>query len=479
MTVGCSRSEQPTNRKAEVPSFVVTRLAADCGCWSMTRYYARGNMKISPAIKFDGKQKTAENLKAELQSESLSGLNTLTILSAKDLFTELKKHDRTVPLPLFVLLHEKGHFYELLGEIEIDGVRLFQLIHGMSPVWLVSLNQLEQAGFVEAWKFPVLEGDIPILVGKSKLTVDHLRHNFGEILPTEDVSCSFVFQNRGEKAVIFKRPVTSCSCMVPNLHKGATIKPGEKLVMDVNFTPNGSISTRQTIGITCFEEGTEALQSFVLELLGNQRRSMEVRSSELNFGTILPGQRVDRVVVLKEVPTDRFKIEKIEVGVIPVSFSTETIEEADKLNLYRTRVSFLAEENAALFQTPGKQTGKIIFYTDSHQYPEVVIPVVFEIPPAIRAIPSILSFGMVPEGQRREIEVEFISRNGENIEISFKSTPEFVTVKPLTKDGASFVIIQFSAKDPGIWEGEIALELKAGSLIENLNLKYAAYVQKK
>jgi hypothetical protein len=121
----------------------------------------------------------------------------------------------------------------------------------------------------------------------------------------------------------------------------------------------------------------------------------------------------------------------------------------------------------------GKQQSEIVFSTDSHQYPVITIPVVYEAAPFIDAVPSIVSFGTMRVKEKTETEIEFESRHGKPVAVKVESLPDGVTFE---KNG-NIYRVGFIAKKTGIWQGEIKLILTSGERQVPFSLRCAAFVR--
>jgi hypothetical protein len=461
ISLSCNKTEQLDSKTISnlYPSFIETGEYKGCHCYETTAYFARGERGLLPISRDRSNINNSDELKLELKPQ---------IISLQNCIQELQR-DNVGPIPMRVLVHKKGHFYGLLGTIEINDVRFFQLIHGGSQVWLATSEQLERAGFIEVWKLGRTSSEIPIPVGKNVLWVDNLYHNFGEVKPASEVTGVFNFRNGGDKTLILSKPETSCGCIVPNIDTATKIESGKSFLLKISLISSQSISTRQTVGMKCYEEGSGILQQFTLDLFANQRESMEIVPKSLDFGFVTPHEEVKRTVTLKEVPTDRFSISKINFGNLPLTCAMQEMTALDGMKYYQTELRFLLKNE----KIEGKQRDEIVFITDSHQFPQIKIPVTYEVAPIVQAIPSIVSFGTVRVGEKNRTEVKFESRNGYPVEVILESLPEGITFEKSDK----VYHIDFVPKKIGIWENEMKLILVAGSCQFPCSLKCVAFVQ--
>jgi hypothetical protein len=247
------------------------------------------------------------------------------------------------------------------------------------------------------------------------------------------------------------------------------LEPGQTFDLNIRLVPGQATSTRQSVGIKCYEEGTSATFRFVLDLLANQRQSMNIIPKFLDFGLVVPGEEVNRVITFREVPTDRFSISKIDVGTLPLTFTTQETTALDGMNHYQIDLRFNLKDE----KIEGKQQSEIVFSTDSHQYPVIKIPVIYEAAPFVYAVPSIVSFGTIKVKEKTETEIEFESRNGSPVDVKVELLPDGVTFEK----NDNVYRVGFMANNTGIWRDEIKLILTSGGQHIPLSLKCVAFVQ--
>jgi hypothetical protein len=463
---GCSPKEQNSEKvhKESLPSFVAQNNVNQCDCVNSISYLACSELGISPQMIQEQRQ-TDESLKSLFQKMQTGKFESITFEKGKSGFQKIP----IGTIPIQVLVHKNGHLYGLLGTLDINGVRLYQLIHGASQVWLATLEQLERSGFVEVWQLERAKDEVPIPVGKGTLWVDNLYYNFGEIKPASEVTCTFNLRNGGDKTIVLSKPETSCSCTISNIETIVKIEPSKLFLLEISLISSQSISTRQMVGMKCYEEGSGISQQFSLDLFANQRESMEIVPKSLDFGLVIPHEEVRRTVTFKEVPTDRFSVSKIDFGNLPLTYVIQEMVALDGMKYYQTELQFILKDE----RIEGKQHGEIMFITDSYQFPQVKIPVIYEVAPIVQAIPGIVSFGTVRVGEKNRTEVKFESRNGFPIEVKVESLPEGITFE---KKGEVYQV-DFVSKNEGVWRNEIKLILVSGSHQIPTSLPCVAFVR--
>jgi hypothetical protein len=468
--IGCSKDvNNSLQQDTSLYSFISTLKVDECDCFESEIFLAQSALGLSPLEPLNGKD--AAILRTQLQKKAAEIGSELKVISVQEAIMQLEQGE-VGPRPLSILVHENGHLYGLFGTIDIDGERLFQLTHSHSPVWLATKKQIETAKFKEVWHLKSQDRGIPLQIGETELVIDKMFYNFGEIKPQQEIKCSFNLKNNGSNRLVLGVFQNYCSGTILNLKRDTKLEPGKQINFEIALRATSAASTRQWIEIKCFEEKSHNSQIISIELLGSQRLSMNVSPRTLNFGKIIPNEKIERTVTLQEVPTDRFKIEKIEAGNLPISTRVETEIEKTGLNFYKLKMQLSVSKNSKVFQTLGSHEDIIIIRTDSRIYPQIVIPIVYEIPPVIRAIPSIISFGTVKKGETAQCNVEFESRNKKTVKFKIKSLPDEMSFE---KKG-TVCMFNFTAKETGIWEGTVQLDLTEGFYHEILPLKCAAFV---
>ena len=197
---------------------------------------------------------------------------------------------------------------------------------------------------------------------------------------------------------------------------------------------------------------------------------MEVIPTSLDFGLVVPGEEVVRTVMLKEVPTDRFTISKIDFGQLPLTFAKQEEITLDGLKFYRTELTFALVDD----KIEGKQSETVEFATDSKQFPNVRIPVIYEVASIIQTKPRVVSFGTVKVGEKAHEDIEFSTRSGRPVVAFVESLPNEVSFE--CRGGAYQV--SFAPQTTGVWSGKICLNFDIAGVRTPCAIKCVAYVTK-
>jgi len=341
-------------------------------CIASTVAIAREALGLDPeAPTTGGRPLDPQAIFGSLETQAKEIGSTITRVAAHDAI-EMLSDGPTSP---FVLVHKSGHLYSILGAIRVNEKMLCQVMHGNQSVSLVSKRALMEAQFQEAWRFARQAGaGVPIHVGSAVVEFDKLQHNFGEVLPGRQVECTFRLRNVGNMAVSIGKPNVSCQCTVPNLTRARELLPSESLDLVVTTKPTGSSSLRSSVFLNFGDKQGSDLRRVQLLLLGNQRTSMDVTPTRLDFGLMVPGKPTSRTVSLQEKPTDRFRLKDVYSGALPLTHSVETATDRDGLATVCIRLTLKSDD-----ESPGEHEGRVTLSTDSALRPTIIIPVKYRI----------------------------------------------------------------------------------------------------
>lgn len=468
---GCSSSDTPREKPAPQlapPSFAGFGDPAKCqaGCVELAATIARAELGLDPTQGSPGKAATASRLFDELKAESASSNRSVESVSVDAVLEGVKAG----PMPPKVLVHENGHLHVLLGAIDVEGRLLCQVAHGGMPVSLLTKEQLGRAGFREAWRFTRRVEGVPIHVGSATLQIDKVCHNFGEVKPEQKLESVFSVKNTGAKRVVVDKPITSCQCTVPSLKEPKELAPGERLDIQILGQSRNAASQSDTVFLKFFEKGTGVSSRVALHLFASQRGSMKVTPERLDFGRVVPGKSYSRVVRLEEVPTDRFVLQGVDPGGLPMRHEIREVRGKDGLMAYVIHLNLVAPEGK-----PGKKADKLTLATDSHVRSQVIVPVQYEIPPRVAAVPSVISLGTVRVGETREERIRLVSQDSEPLTVTVLSAPAESAVRVEGTPSAPELVLTAQLKHPGVWQGAVKLKAQSASGGDDIEVKCAGF----
>lgn len=359
------------------------------------------------------------------------------------------------PLPPVLLVHRTGHLEVLVGALRTEAQVYYQVLHGEVGMRLARAEELRQGHFSEAWRIRGTNGPVPVRVGASEVRLDKIYHNFGEVAAEQPMHCTFWVANAGPGPIVLERPASSCGCVVVRPAQTKELAPGQKLAVEVNARSNAATSQRHKVYLS-FREPTTGLKTpLALEILACQRTSLNLAPNRLDFGQVSAAKTYEQTVRLEEVPTDRFEITAVQGGSLPVAWELEPPATANGLRQYRLRVR-LRPQGLAL----GRHEGELRITTTSAIRPTITLPVRFEVLPAVRAIPSVVSVGTARLGQPQRQEVELLSDAGPILDVSVEKKPAGCTVELPAQRGGSRVALTIVLSQPGVWRQDVVLAVR-------------------
>ena len=476
LAAGCAREGTgQSGRVPEVrsswPSFVALGDASRCPmrCKAITESFVRAGLGLDPTERNHAAHEPAESILKELREQSKRSDARLEVMPVLDCLKDIKAK----PCTPRVLVHEKGHLYLVLGGIDVEGEFMYQLIHGESPVWLVSRSQLERAGFRRGWRMRATTDSFPVRVGEAEIRLDKLFHNFGEVKPATPLECTFRLRSVGHGAVVFDKPVVSCQCTIPNVTGPTRLDVGS--VLDLKVVTRGTVgaSLRNEIGLTFYEKGAGASKRLSLWLFGSQRELMKVLPPYVDFGTVVPGQSYSRMLRLFETPSDRFTLKSVETGELPITSTVVATTDENGLKSYGIKLELRPREQAPV----GDHRARIVIVTTSAARPRVPVGVRYRIQPRLRPVPSTVSFGTVVVGESLEARVKLVSRVGPVRDLRVEQCPDACRVRFEKAAESPELVIGVKFDRPGVWRDRIVVVGQTKSGKEVLQIWCVAYVR--
>ena len=148
---------------------------------------------------------------------------------------------------------------------------------------------------------------------------------------------------------------------------------------------------------------------------------MAIVPDQLDFGQLVSGYSVNRTVRLSETMTDRFRVESVDVGQLPVKHLITQKQNAEGLSDYLLRFTLLPDD-----VVPGRHAAVITIKTNSRLVPGVRIPIRFHVESQLRTdhqtpladLQSIVVAGGV---SGREVDASFRRSSAEYSTPSFPS----------------------------------------------------------
>lgn len=463
-----SAAESPQDHR-NLLATVSSAQECESRCISKTLDFARAQLGLDPTNPATPWVNDVASLFSELNSE-LEKDGTGRRLLKTPLGDLLRDIDNRPTEPA-VLPATSGHLCIILGAIDNDGEVLYQVIHGDSQVALVSEKDLRDAGIVEAWKLGTPSETIPIRFGVGVLRLNTICHNFGEIKPNEVLSYDFVFENTSREMVAISKPTTSCGCTTTSQIEPVELRPGDSHKVTVRVASANTTSLMQNVLVGLSVPKSKEHRRLLLSLYGNQRIQKSITPTSLDFGVVAAGKPYSRELSLSEVATDRFTLNAIEVGDLPMTYAvTET---RDKHGYRTYHIECVLTTEAADTKVRDKQNASIRLRTDSRFEPELLIPITFQLAPAFELRPSLIAFGAVRTGESVQCPISLTSvQDRLPLRFEIESVPDGLSVQE--RNSHEF-IAELTMHDIGRWKGSIKGKVWVGDEEEAFEIPCVAF----
>lgn len=465
--VGCERgSSSPTSQRIASmhASIFGSGEATGCpnACIPKSLSMIAATLGLDPEVDYTADTFDLHRFLRDLEHSAEREGGKLTSVSLADCLSRLAAK----PGGLGVLLDRGGHLYLLVGALRVDGQYLYQTIHGDARVALLSKAEILSSGVAEAWLIENHVSSVPVRVGTNTLRLDKLYHNFGEVMPDSTLKCAFAVTNDGGVGLVIDNVHTSCGCTTTSADGPLVIAPGEQQSIETTISPTNAESVRQYVTFTVNDPASGASRDVVLSLIGSQRVMKDVLPNSINFGTVATGHTYTRTVTLSETAADRFSLTKIDVGELPLTCTREEATDVRGLRSYKLRCELKCKDIPS-----GKHGGVLRLHTDSRFGAEVSVPVAFEVPPLVSAVPSVLAVGDFPIGETREYKIDLIS----SIEltasdITVAEVPDGVKVSVVSDSGKPKLLVTVALTVAGIWQGVIKATIRHGARTEPIEV---------
>ena len=404
---GCSRSEETSSETHLSPlaQSIFSNSGEPLNCYSRcipaTLAIARGGLGLDPKEQEDHPRPYAKAIFESLEKESRGSDSAITRVPVDKVIAGISEG----PAVPTILVHKSGHLYVLFGAIRVNDRLLCQVVHGSEPVSLVTKQAMLQGSFREAWRLKKAgQVGIPIHVGNAVVTIDKLWHNFGETFPGNSLECAFHLTNVGDVTAILDRPISSCQCTVSNVNETTILSPDKSLDIHVVTKSDRSTSLRHSVGLMFYETKSGTSRLVQLALIGSQRELMQIVPSTVDFGAIGSVGSVSRTVRLTESPSDRFVLQRVDTGTLPLHCTIDGTKAVDGLSTYRVHCVL---DPVGL--KPDTYEGALHFLTDRKLGPDLYLPVTFRVTSPIECYPSMVSFGTVTVKDKPERRVHVTS----------------------------------------------------------------------
>lgn len=201
----------------------------------------------------------------------------------------------------------------------------------------------------------------------------------GEVLQGTEVRHTFVIRNNGHNAFRVTDIKKSCTCQIIDLDMKRPVAVGENLTARVRLSTSGFDGPLKKQFVLRTDSDTPDLRTIVLSLNVNVVAKIKILPSQLNYGNIGP----------REDATKQVRVESSVPGLL------ETFRNVESDNLFLTIKLNEKRPGTLLFDAVlekgaprGDIFGKIVFYFNSHEFPQIEAVVTGRKVGAIELVPS-------------------------------------------------------------------------------------------
>ena len=365
-----------------------------------------------------------------------------------------------------ILVHSSGHLWVVIGQVEIDGEKLVQLVHGHEPGMLVSKQEILEGGFREAWRIDLALPQISMDVGSGKLEIEAIVKNLGVVEAGVPATAVFTLKNAGHSPLRLVNAESSCSCTMSSLEENSQLDSGNSYDLAVTLHPNNSPSQRQQVELEIRNVDDETVVQQRLTIFASQRQALPVLPSTVDFGAVLAGGSSTRVVRVREVETIRFSLANVEVAALPLTHAIS--HDLDQRGLATYRITL---ELRPVSTVPGKHSGICTITTTSRTHPRVRVPVQYEILPTVTVEPQSLAVGTVEINQPHTGKLRIRSAVSKSLTVRIlRHPPECSIEEHRDREGVELIVTTTLTR-PGIWQDGIGIQVNTDSGVHDMTIR--------
>ncbi len=371
-----------------------------------------------------------------------------------------------------------GQFFIVLASIETEFGPMYQILNRLGDTDLVSGRELRDATFDlnTVW---MPKSDTIInkkLSNEIPIEFDRLWHTFGLTKLGDPLETTFRITNRGEVPIECDSIRGSCGCVSITPKAPFTIMPEENRQINVIVGGNPGESLSQSVAFQFIDKIGDRTLNAKFDVYGNSLHSMEIMPTSIDFGLLASGSSlVERTIVLRETPQDRFAIQEINSDAIPTVDISRTVELGESgLRSYKLVLRLRHSP-----ELRGHELGELVISTDSKLRPTVSVPIRWRAEPQIRVQPSVLSYGSVKLGEEVSRKLRITSSVDDPLELRDVSAPDDFDVESTEVEGAIVLNVRFRPTELGIAQHTLlfAVAMKMSNRNEEVCVKTVSLVR--
>jgi hypothetical protein len=322
-----------------------------------------------------------------------------------------------------VLLTHKTRSPVVLADIfTFESDTYFLLVtQDMKPFTMQKKEFMEAEWTHAVWRHrPGTPADDVVAIGPAKLSVNRLWRSFGATTPFTVVHSEFRLSNVSQTPLRMVSINTSCGCTTVGGVTAKSLSPGASAVIPVSVRTGSDPLIQQSVVIT-LTAGEATKASFIkLSLFGWQPKAIESMPRNLDFGRVYRDHPAEMTVRLTEAAADKYQIQSINVGTLPITFATERRAEGHLVHMHLN----------VLGLSTGDHSGVVHITNTSRWRPNVELPVHFSVASEIKARPGIVEFrDLSPDRPSGPVTVTLEHRKKEPLNVAILDMPAVLSAK--------------------------------------------------
>jgi len=363
----------------------------------------------------------------------------------------------------------------LLSTVRDEGVVFYQVLGGDSKPRLIEGRDIHQAGIVALWEFrDQSRPESVALTQFSSLTVNRRWHTFGLTKPGGKHATSFLVRNRGDADVTLTLTETSCGCTGAAMDTDGRLLPGQTCKIDVTVETDRQTSFHESVTLQFVGADNKTTRSR-LHLYGNQHATARLMPGSVEFGEVLQDNEdsVVHSVRIIEQMTDRFDVESVSVGNLPLKYSvippkgTRPGEWLLKLRIQPESVT----------SKVGTHHGVVRITTTSKYFAVLELPIRYVIPSRLAITPARASFGTVTLGSIQPQSIYITPKNFTSFKMRLLQSPDDCDVIITQTDLGYKITVQPMLQSTGAFSREITIEATEAGWAETAIIMCSGYVR--
>jgi len=267
----------------------------------------------------------------------------------------------------------------------------YALMSDFGHLFVIRWDELRDFDFNKAiWSEGICESG-ELRRSRESVSAKKLWKALGVIQPNSTIDVSFSLQNVTEDLVCIKDVRSGCTCVQSSLISGTVLAPFETIALDLSVSVGRGPIVHEDIVVQVERAGLTP-EEISLSCYGWIPGVMEVNPPEIDFGQVQDVLQSE-TIRLTETQFDQFDIVSVEVGDVPIEVGQ--LEESGTPGRREFRFTLQLVPAQASDIDESEFAGEIEILTTSNYFPIVTVPVRYQLPQHVIAIPAYVDFGII------------------------------------------------------------------------------------